>query len=207
MPWTAAHQAFPFFTISQSLFKLMFIELLMPSNHLVICCPLLILASVFPSIGVLSIMSALCIRWLKYWSFSFSISPSSVYLGLTGLISLLSKGVSRVFSHTTVGKHQFFGAQLSLWFNSHIHTWLLEKTKALTRWNFVSKEIALLFIKYALYISHSYSFKGQAWLQSPSAVILEPRKIVSHCFHCFPMYLPWSDETKCNDLHFYKVEF
>ena len=145
MPWTAAHQAFPFFTISQSLFKLMFIELLMPSNHLVICCPLLILASVFPSIGVLSIVSALCIRWLKYWSFSFSISPSSVYLGLTGLISLLSKRLSRVFSNTTIQKNQFFGAQPSLWFNSHIHTWLLGKIIALTRWTFVCKVMSPLF--------------------------------------------------------------
>ena len=76
--------------------------------------------------------SALCIRWPKYWSFSFSISPSNEYsglisLGLIGLISLLSKGLSRVFSSTTVQRHQFFHVQPSLWSNSHIHTWLLEK--------------------------------------------------------------------------------
>ena len=91
-----------------------------------------ILPSIFPSIRVFSNESALCIRLPKYWNFNFSISPSSVYLdwfpsGLTGWISLQSKGLSRIFSYTTVQKHQLFGAQLSLWSNSHIHTWLLEK--------------------------------------------------------------------------------
>ena len=78
----------------------------------------------FPASGS---KSALHIMWPKCWSFSFSISPSNEYLGLTGLISLQSKGLSRVFSITTVQKHHFFGAQPSLWSNSHIHTWLLEK--------------------------------------------------------------------------------
>ena len=96
------------------------------------CRPLL-LPSIFPSIRVFSNESALCIRWAKYWSFSFSISPSSEYSGLisfrilTGLIFLLSKGLSRVFSNTTAWKHQFFSTQPSLWSNSHIQTWLLEK--------------------------------------------------------------------------------
>ena len=103
-------------------------ELLMPSNHLILCCPRLLQASIFPSIGVFSTESVLHIRWPKYWSFSFSISPSNEYSGLISFrISLQSKGLSRVFSNTTVQKHQFFGAQLSLWSNSHIHTWLLEK--------------------------------------------------------------------------------
>ena len=81
-PWTAAHQASLSFTISQSLLKPMSIELMMPSNHLVLCHPLLLLPSVFPSIRVFSIKLALCIRWPKYWRFSFSISPSSEYSGL-----------------------------------------------------------------------------------------------------------------------------
>ena len=81
-----------------------------------------VLPSIFPSIRVFSNESALCIRWPKYWSFIFSISPSNKYSELTSLISLQSKGLSRVFSNTTVQKHQFFGAQLSLWSNSHIHT-------------------------------------------------------------------------------------
>ena len=112
----------------------------MPSNHLILCCSLLLLPSIFPSIRVFSNESVLCIRWLKYWS--FGISPSNEYsglipLGLTGLISLQSKGLSRTFSSTTVQKCQFFGSQPSLWSNSHIHTRLLEKTIALTRRTFV----------------------------------------------------------------------
>ena len=104
----------------------MYIESVMPSNHLILCCPLVLLPSVFPSIRVFSNELTLHIRWPKFWSFSFSISPSNEYsvnpLGLTGLISLLFKGLSRIFSNTTVRKHQFFIAQSSLWSNSHIHT-------------------------------------------------------------------------------------
>ena len=81
-PWTAAHQASLSITNSQSLLKLMSIELVMPSNHLILCHPLLFLPSIFPSIRVFSNESVLCIRWPKYWSFSFSISPSSEYSGL-----------------------------------------------------------------------------------------------------------------------------
>ena len=126
-PWTVACQASLSNTNSQSLLKLMSIKMVMPSNHLILCRPLLLPPSIFPSIRVFSKKSVLCIRWLNYWSFSFSISPSNEYSGLislgwTGWISLKSKGLSRVFSNTTVQKHQFFGAQLSLWSNSHIHT-------------------------------------------------------------------------------------
>ena len=129
-PWTAAHQASLSFTVSWTFCKL--IELMMPSNHLILCCPLLLPLSAFPSIRVFSNESALHIRWPKYWSFSFSISPSNEYSGLISfrvdwLIFLQSKGLSRVFSNTTVLKSQFFGAQPSLWSNVHICTWLLEK--------------------------------------------------------------------------------
>ena len=104
----------------------MSVESVMPSNHLILCHPLL-LPSVFPSITVISNESVLRIRWPKYWSFSFSISPSNEYSGLislggTGWIFLLSKELSRVFSNTTVQKHHFFGAQFSSWSNSRIHT-------------------------------------------------------------------------------------
>src|SRR5574341_169818 len=97
----------------------MSLESVMPSNHFILCCPLLFLPSIFPSIRVFSNESALHIRWPKYRSFSFSISPSNEHLGLIyfrmdWLISLQSKGLSRVFSNTTVQKHQFFSAQLSL---------------------------------------------------------------------------------------------
>ena len=124
---TAAHQDSLSIINSQSLFKLKSIKLVMPSNHLILCHPLLLPPSIFPSIRVFSSESVLCIRWPKYWSFSFSISPSNEYSGLTGWISLQSKGLSWVFSNTTVQKHQLFGTQLSLWSNSHIYTWLLEK--------------------------------------------------------------------------------
>ena len=128
----AACQAFLSITNSQSLLKLMPIELVMPSNHLILCRPVLIPPSIFRSIRVFSNESALHIKWPKYWSFSCNISPLMNTqdwspLEWTGWISLWFKVLSRVFCNTTVQKHQFFGAQLSLQSNSHIHTWLLEK--------------------------------------------------------------------------------
>ena len=111
MPWTAACQASLSFTIFQSLLKFTSIELEMSSNHLILCHSLLFLPSIFPSITAFYNESVLRIRWPKYWSFSFSIGPSSEH---QGLISLQPKGLSRVFSNTTVQKHQFFGAQLFL---------------------------------------------------------------------------------------------
>ena len=119
IPWTAACQPSLSITNSRSLFKLTSIKSVMPSNHLILCRPLLLLPSIFPSIRVFSNESVLHIRWPMYSSFSFSISPSNEYSGLISfrmdwLISLRSKGLSRVFSNTTVQKHQFFGAQLSL---------------------------------------------------------------------------------------------
>ena len=110
-PWTAARQASLSMTNSRSSPELMSIESVMPSSHLILCRPLLLLPSIFPSIRVFSNESALRIRWLKYWSFSFNIRPSSEP---PGLISLQSKGLSRVYSNTTVQKHQFFSPQLSL---------------------------------------------------------------------------------------------
>ena len=117
-PWTAARQASLSFTISQSLLQLMYIESVMPSNHLILSRPLL-LPSVFPSIRVFSNELALHVRWPKDWNFSFSLSPSHEYsafwfsLGWTSWISLQLKGLSRVFSSTTIQKHQFFGTQPS----------------------------------------------------------------------------------------------
>ena len=108
-PWTAARQACLSFTISRSLLKLLSIDSVMTSSHLILCHPLLLLPSIFPSIRDFSNKSVLLIRWPKYWSFTFSISPSNEYswfpLGWTGWISLQSKGLSRVFSNTTVQKH------------------------------------------------------------------------------------------------------
>ena len=114
-PMDCSIQASLSITNSQSPSKPMSIESVMPSNHLILCHLLLLLPSIFPTIRVFSGESALHIRWPKYWSFSFSISPSNEYpseywfpLGLIGLI-LQYKGLSRVFSSTTAGKHQFFG--------------------------------------------------------------------------------------------------
>ena len=126
IPWTAACQASLSITNSQSLLKFMSVVLVMPSNHLILCHPLLLPPSVFPSIKVFSNESILCIRWPKYWSFNFSISPSNEYSGLISfrmdwMDLLKSKGLARVFSNTTVQKHQFFTVQFSLYSNSHIH--------------------------------------------------------------------------------------
>ena len=125
------------------------IESVMPSNHLILWRPLLLLPSNFPSIRVFSSESVPSGGQCIGASASASVLPTNIQgsfpLGLTGLISLQSKEFSRVFSSTTVQKHQFFDAQPSLWFNSRIHTWLLEKTTALTIWTFVCKVMSLLF--------------------------------------------------------------
>ena len=118
-PWTAACQFSLSITNSWSLLKLMSIKSVMPSNHLILCHPLLLPPSIFLSIRVFFNESVLHIRWPKYWSFSFNSSPSNEYSGLislgwTGWISLQAKGLSRVFSNTTVQKCEFFSTQLSL---------------------------------------------------------------------------------------------
>ena len=132
IPWTAAHQVSLSFTVSLSLLKLLSIESLMPSNHLILCCPFLLLPSIF-SIRVFFPMSHLFTSGGQSIgaSASASVFPVDIQnwflLGLTSLISLLPKGLSRLFSSTTVQKHQFFSAQCSLLFNSHIRIWLLGK--------------------------------------------------------------------------------
>ena len=131
-PWIGAWKASLSITNSRSSLRLMSIESMMPSSHLILCRPLLLLPPMPPSIRVFSNESTLPMRWPKYWSFGFSTSPSTEHQGWsplqwTGWISLQSKGLSRVFSNTTVQKHQFFSAQLSSQSNCHIHTWPLEK--------------------------------------------------------------------------------
>ena len=131
-PWITARQASLSITNPRSSLRLTSIESVMPSSHLILCCPLLLLPPIPPSIRVFS-ESTLCMRWPKYWSFSFSIilpkrsqgwSPSK----WTGWISLQSNGLSRLFSSTTVQKRQFFGTRLSSQSNSQIHTGPLEKS-------------------------------------------------------------------------------
>ena len=131
-------------------------------------------------------------------------------LGWTGWISLHSKELSRIFSNTTFQNHQFFGAQFSVESNSHVHYVTTGKTIALTRWTFVGKVMSLLFNMLSRFV---IAFLPRSkcllisWLQSPSAVTLEAKKTVCHCFYCFPIYLPWSDGTGCHDLSFLNVEF
>ena len=185
-PWTAAHQASLSITNSRSLLKLMSIQLVMPSNHFILCPPLLLPPSTFPSIRVFSNESVLCIMWPKYWSFSFSISPSNEYSGLisfrksvgslsnyptdrksVGCISLQSKGLSRVFSKITVEKHQFFGTQLSLWSSSPYMT--TGKTIVLT---FVGKVMSLLLNMLSRFVIAFVPRSKHlliSWLQSSSA--------------------------------------
>ena len=131
-PRNRSSQAFLSITNSQSSLKLTSFESVMPSSHLILCLPLFILPPIPPSIRVFSNESTLLMRWPKYWSFSFSIVlPKNTQewspLEWTSWISLQSKGFSRVFSSTTVQKHQVFGAQLRSQSNSRIHKWLLEK--------------------------------------------------------------------------------
>ena len=118
MPWTAAHQSPLSFTISQTLLRFMSTELVMLSNHLILCGSLLLLPSVFPSIRVFSSQLAFHIRWPKYWSFIVSISPPNEYSGfllrLTGLVSLQSEGLSRVFHSTAIRKHKLFSSSTTI---------------------------------------------------------------------------------------------
>ena len=187
----------------------------MLSNHLIFCHPLLLLLSIFPSIRVFSIESVLCIRWPDYRSFSFSISPSNEYSGLISFrmdcLDLLAvQGTCKSLlqhhsSKTSILPHSaFFMVQLSYPYMT------IGKTIAWTRQTFVSKGMSLLFNMLSrLVITFLPRSKRLliSWLQSPSAVILEPPKIVCHCFHCFPIYLPWSDGTGCHDLSFLNAEF
>ena len=131
-PWISAHQALLSITNSRSPPKLMSIEVMMPSNHLILCHPLLLLPSIFPSIRVFSNESALRIRWPKYWSFSCYISPSNEYSGLISFrmdwLDLLTvQGTLKSLLQHHTSKASFFGAQFSSQPNSYIHTWPLGK--------------------------------------------------------------------------------
>ena len=182
----------------------------MPPSHLILCRPLLLLPPMPPNIRVFSNESTLRMRWPNYWSFSFSIIPSKEIPGLIfrmdWLISLQSKGLSRVFSNTTDQKHQFFGALLSLLSSSCIHTWLLEKTPLTIR-TFVSKVMSLLFNTL-----HSFPTKEQLSSNFMAAVTIcsdfRAQEVeICHCFHLFPFCLLWSDGTGCHDLSFLNIEF
>ena len=170
----------------------------MSSNHLILCCLLFLPPSIFPSNRAFSNESILCIRWSKDCSFSFSISPSHEYSGLISFridwLDLLAvQGTLKSLlqyhsSKASILRHSaFFIVQLS-------HPYMTtEKTIALTRWTFAGKVMSLLFNMLSRLVIIFLPRRKHlliSWLQSPSAVILEPKKIVSHCFHCFPIYLP-----------------
>ena len=187
----------------------------MPSSHLILCCPLFLLPPIPPSIMVFSHESTLRMRWPKYWSFSFSISPSNEHPGLITFrmdwLDLLAvQATLNSLLQTMVQKHQFFEAQLSSQSNSHIHTWTLEKPLPWLDGPLLANLMSLLLNMLSrLVITFLPRSKGLliSWLQSPSAVMLEPKKIkVQHCFHCFLIYFPWSDGTRCHDLSFLNAE-
>ena len=193
----------------------MSIESVMPSSHLILCCPLLLLPPIPPSIRVFSNESALCIRWPKYWSFSFSIIPSKEHPGLISfkmdwldllavqgtLKSLLQHHSSKA---SVLWHSAFFIVQLS-------HPYMTTgKTIALTRLTLVGK---VMFCFWICYLGWSQlSFQEQTFFHFMAAITIcsdfgAQENKVCHCFHCFSIYLPWSDGTRCHDLHFLNVEF
>ena len=187
----------------------------MPSSHLIFCHPLLLLPPIPPSIRVFSNESTLRMRWPKYWSFSFRISPSDEHPGLSSfrmdwldLLAVQGTLKSLLQHHSSKALilwcSAFFTVQLS-------HPYMTTgKTIALTTWTFVGKVMSLLFNMLSrLVITFLPRSKRLliSCLQLPSAVILEPPKNkVWHCFHCFPIYFPWSVRIRCHDLHFLNVE-
>ena len=200
-PWAAACYALLPIITSQSLLKLLSIELVMPYNHLILCHPLLLPPSIFPSLRVIADVSVLYIRCLKDWSFSFSISPSNEYSGLISfrmdwldifavqgtLKSLLQHHSSKA---SIIQCTAFLMVQIS-------HPYKTTGKKiGLTTWTSLGKVMSLAF--YMLFrLVKTFLPRSKrlliSWLQSPSAVILEPPKIVCHCCHCFqcfPIYLP-----------------
>ena len=193
-----ARQDSLFITNSRSPPQIMSIEWVMPSNRLVLCRSLLLPPSIFPSIRVFSNESALRIRWPKVWNFSLNISPSNEHPGQNSFrMDLLDHlAVQRTFK--SLPQHHSSKASI-LWHSAFFivqlsHPYMTKgKTVALTRWTFVDKVMSLLSnVLSRLVIIFLPRGKHHliSWLQSTSAVILEPRKIVSHCFHYFPIYLP-----------------
>ena len=181
-----------------SLLRLMSIDMVMSSNHLILCHPFPILPSIFPSIRVFSSESVLCIRWPKYWNFSFSITPLNDYSGLISfridwLDVLAVQGTLK-----SLPQHHSSKASI-LWHSAffmvqHSHPYMTTgKTIALTRWTFVSKVTSLLFNMLSRLVIAFLPRSKQlliSWLHPASSVILEPKKIVCHHFHCLSIYLP-----------------
>ena len=182
----------------------------MPFSHLILCGPLLLLPPIPPTIRVFSNESTLRMRWPKYWSFSFSISPSKEIPGLMSfrmdwldLLTVQGTLKSLLQHHTSkasiLRRSAFFTVQLS-------HPYMIiGKTIALTRQTFVGKVMSLLYNMLSRRLVITFLPRSKdlliSWLQSPSAVILEPKNVCC-CFQCFAIYFPWSDGTSCHDLRF-----
>ena len=214
--WIAACQPSLSFTISQSLFKLMSSKSVMPSNYLILCRPTFLLPSIFPSNRVFSNESVLRITWPKYWNFSFSISPANAYSELISfridwfdLLAVQRTLKSLLQHHSSKASYLQCSAVFIIQLSHPYMT--TEKTTALTRQTFMNKGMSLLLNMLSrLVITFLPRSKRLliSWLQSPSSVNLEPPKNkVCHCFHCFPIYFPWSDGTRCHDLSFLNAEF
>ena len=213
-PWTTACQASLSITNFQSPPKPISIVSVMPSNHLILRCSLLLLPSILPSIRVFSTESAFCITWPQYWRFRFNISPSNEHPGLSSFrmdwwdILAVQGTLKRLLQHhsskaSILPCSAFFIVRLS-----HLYM-TIGKTIALTRWTFVGKVMSLLFNMLSRLVITSLSRSKHlliSWVQSPPTVILEPRKIKAATVSTFPNYLPWSDGTRCHDLSFLNVE-
>ena len=205
---------FPTFTIYLNLRKLMSIKLLMSYKCFILCGPLLFLPSIFPSIRVFSNESDLCIRWTKYSRFSFSISPSNEY---SWLISFrIDKFVPLEVQGTRKSLLQQHSSKVSiLWCSAFLmvqlsHPYITTgKTIALTRHLCQTSNVSTFNMLFRFVIAILPRSKNLliSWMQSPSAVSLEPKKISLQGFHCFPIYLPWRDGTRCQYFSFLNVEF
>ena len=211
-PHGLQHIGLPYPLLSPSLFKLIPIELVMPSHHLILCHPFCFGPYSFPASLSFPVSQLFTSGGQSIGaSASATVLPVNTQgwflLGLTGLISWLSKGLSRVFSNTTASILQcsvFFMVQLS-------HPYMTTgKTIAVTIRIFVGKVMSLLFNMLSRFVIAFLPRSKHlliSWLKSPSTVILEPRKTKSQCFHCFPIYLPQNDGIRLHDLSFLNAEF
>ena len=205
-PWTAAHQASLDLTISWNLPKFMSIASVMPSSHLTLSSPSPSVFKPFQHQGLFQWVGSLH-RWPKYWNFSFRISPSfrTDWLDLLAVQGTLKSLLQHHSAKASILRPSaFFIVQLS---HSYMTT---GKTIALSRQTFVGRVMSLLLNMLSMLVITCLPRSKcllLSWLQSPSAVILErpPKNKVSHCFLCFPIYLPWNDGTGCRDLSFLNV--
>ena len=209
--WTTAHQISLSFIISSNLLKLMSIESVMSYNHLILCHPLIFLPSIFPSINVFSNETALHIRWPKYWSFSFSISPSNEYLGL---ISFKIDWFELCCPRTLKNLFQNYSLKTSILqclaffikvLFSHMYM-TTEKNIVLTIWTFFAKWFFNTLSRFVIAFLPGSKCLLISWIQSPSTVILKHKKMKSVTVSIFsPTVLPRSDGTGCHDLRFFNV--